>query len=105
MEAGVSEGYTQLKADMLWMNEFRCRTAILLYNKESPKFRFPENADVYSINERPAFVEAPNQVVRTSPFGPHSCREHTWFRTLDTAVLEVSQRDQNTGTVNTLGLM
>ncbi|KAK9361877.1 hypothetical protein V1504DRAFT_490978 [Lipomyces starkeyi] len=33
-EVGVSEWYPQLNADiMLWMNEFRCRTAILLYNK------------------------------------------------------------------------
>ncbi|KAK9311754.1 hypothetical protein V1524DRAFT_473145 [Lipomyces starkeyi] len=95
MQVGVSEGYTQLKADiMLWMNEFRCRTAILLYNKESPKFGFPENADVYSINERPAFVEAMNKVGRI---------KHTWFGTLDTAVLEVFKRDQNTGTVNNTG--
>ncbi|KAK9357938.1 hypothetical protein V1504DRAFT_488651 [Lipomyces starkeyi] len=104
MEVGVSEEYTQLKADiMLWMNEFRCRTAILLYNKESPKFGFPENADVYSINERPAFVEAMNQVGRTSPFGPYRYREHTLFGSLDTAVLEVFKRDQNTGTVNNTG--
>ncbi|KAK9485381.1 hypothetical protein V1527DRAFT_496701 [Lipomyces starkeyi] len=104
VEVGVSERCTQLNDDiMLWMNEFHCRTAILLYNKESPKFGFPENADVYSITERPAFVEAMNQVGRTSPFGPYRYREHSWFGTLDTAVLEVFKRDQNTGTVNNTG--
>ncbi|ODQ70632.1 hypothetical protein LIPSTDRAFT_5408 [Lipomyces starkeyi NRRL Y-11557] len=44
-----------------------------------------------------------NQVGRTSPFGPYRYREHTWFGTLDTAVLEVFKRDQNTGTVNSTG--
>ncbi|KAK9494124.1 hypothetical protein V1508DRAFT_444645 [Lipomyces doorenjongii] len=80
MEVGASEGYTHLNADiLLWMNEFHCRTAILFYNKECPKFKFPGNADTYSINDRPAL-------------------EHTWFGTLDTAVLEVFKRDQNTDT-------
>ncbi|KAK9355049.1 hypothetical protein V1523DRAFT_454519 [Lipomyces doorenjongii] len=100
----VSEGYTHLNADiLLWMNEFHCRTAILFYNKECPKFEFPGNADTYSINERPAFVEAMNQIGRTTPFGPYRYREHTWFGTLDTAVLEVFKRDQNTDTVNNTG--
>ncbi|KAK9371513.1 uncharacterized protein V1513DRAFT_467521 [Lipomyces chichibuensis] len=104
IEVGVSEGYTQLKADiMLWMNEFHCRTAILLYNKESPKFVFPSNADTYSISERPALVEAMTQTGRTNPFGPYCYREHAWFGMLDTAVLEVFKRDQNTGTVNNTG--
>ncbi|KAK9371814.1 uncharacterized protein V1513DRAFT_386103 [Lipomyces chichibuensis] len=104
MEVGVSEGYTQLKADiMLWMNEFHCRTAILLYNKESPKFVSPSNTDAYSINERPALVEAMNQIGQTNPLGPYRYRGHTWFGMLDTAVIEVFKRDQNTGTVDNTG--
>ncbi|KAK9430980.1 hypothetical protein V1505DRAFT_399808 [Lipomyces doorenjongii] len=81
MEVGVSEGYTHLNADiLLWMNEFHCRSAILFYNKECM-----------------------NQIGRTTPFGPYRYREHTWFGTLDTAVLEVFKRDQNTDTVNKTG--
>ncbi|KAK9349897.1 hypothetical protein V1505DRAFT_381807 [Lipomyces doorenjongii] len=30
---------------MLWMSEFHCRTAILFYNNESPKFGIPGNTD------------------------------------------------------------
>ncbi|KAK9338598.1 hypothetical protein V1521DRAFT_460965 [Lipomyces starkeyi] len=57
-EVGVSEGYPQLNANiMLWM-KFHCHA--------------------YSINERPAFVQAMKQV-----------GEHTWFGTLDKAILEL----------------
>ncbi|KAK9389501.1 hypothetical protein V1515DRAFT_584348 [Lipomyces mesembrius] len=57
-------------------------------------FGFVGKTDAYSTNERPAFVEAMNQIGPTSPFGPYRYREY-----MDTAVLEVFKRDQNTGTL------
>ncbi|KAK9312982.1 hypothetical protein V1522DRAFT_391937 [Lipomyces starkeyi] len=61
-EVGVSEWYPQLIADiMLWMNEFHCRTAILLYNKVSPRFGSREYRRIFD-QERPAFVQAMKQV-------------------------------------------
>ncbi|KAK9317060.1 hypothetical protein V1524DRAFT_424290 [Lipomyces starkeyi] len=102
IEVGVSEGYRELQADiMLWMNEFHCRTAILLWNKERPRFRFPRNRGVYSVDERPLFSEAMQQVAGVSPFGPYRYRDKSWFGTLDTAFIEVYERDSHTGNVTT----
>ncbi|KAK9329762.1 hypothetical protein V1520DRAFT_363255 [Lipomyces starkeyi] len=102
IEVGVSEGYRELQADiMLWMNEFHCRTAILLWNKERPRFRFPGNRGVYSVDERPLFSEAMQQVAGVSPFGPYRYRDKSWFGTLDTAFIEVYKRDSHTGNITT----
>ncbi|KAK9358460.1 hypothetical protein V1504DRAFT_493797 [Lipomyces starkeyi] len=90
IEVGVSEGYRELQADiMLWMNEFQCLTAILLWNKGRPRFRFPRNRSAYS------------QVAEVSPFGPYRYRDKSWFGTLDTAFIEVYKRDSHTGNITT----
>ncbi|KAK9329765.1 hypothetical protein V1520DRAFT_327060 [Lipomyces starkeyi] len=60
---------------MLWMNEFHCRTAILLRNKERPRFRFQGT-------------------------GTH-IRDKSRFGTLDTAFIEVYKRDSHTGNITT----
>ncbi|KAK9374028.1 uncharacterized protein V1513DRAFT_485514 [Lipomyces chichibuensis] len=62
VEAGVPEGYRQLKADIeLWLREFDSRIGILMWLKEKPSFN-----------------------------------GHTWFGTLDIALIEVFKMEERT---------
>ncbi|KAK9351448.1 hypothetical protein V1523DRAFT_441921 [Lipomyces doorenjongii] len=65
IEVGVSEGYRELQADIML-----------------PRFR---NGGAYSVDERPLFPDAKQQVARVSPFGLYHYRDRSWFGTLDTA--------------------
>ncbi|KAK9236156.1 hypothetical protein V1525DRAFT_379929 [Lipomyces kononenkoae] len=94
VEVGVSEGYRSLRADIsLWLNEFHCRTAILLWCKENRRFGRPANPDVYSDSDQPAFEEALDQASLANPFGPYLYRDHPWFGTIDSAIIEVYRRN------------
>ncbi|KAK9365614.1 hypothetical protein V1509DRAFT_660772 [Lipomyces kononenkoae] len=85
VEVGVSEGYRALRADIaLWLNEFHCRTAILLWCKENRRFRYPTNLDVYSTDV-------------ADPFGPYLYRGHPWFGTMERAIIEVYKRGPTSG--------
>ncbi|KAK9494034.1 hypothetical protein V1508DRAFT_403388 [Lipomyces doorenjongii] len=63
---------------MLWIDDFHCRTAILLWNNERPRFR---NGGAYSVDERPLFPDAKQQVARVSPFGPYHYRDRSCITT------------------------
>ncbi|KAK9363111.1 hypothetical protein V1504DRAFT_438007 [Lipomyces starkeyi] len=102
IEVGVSEGYRALVADiMLWLNQFHCRTAILLLFKEQQSFRYPRNSDAYSVSDLPAFQAAMEQAESAHPYGPYCFREHAWFGTMDTAIIEVFKRNPTSGTITT----
>ncbi|KAK9357581.1 hypothetical protein V1504DRAFT_471940 [Lipomyces starkeyi] len=88
-EAGVSDGYQQMKADI----EFRI--GILLWHKERPRFRFParDGGNSLSATERGLFENSMFHSRRSRPFGPYSFNGHTWFGTLDIALIEVFKMD------------
>ncbi|KAK9351093.1 hypothetical protein V1523DRAFT_442188 [Lipomyces doorenjongii] len=90
IEAGVSEGYQQLKADIeLWLKKFECQIGILL----SPA---GEVGNPGSGTERALFENAMWQARRSRPFGPYRFSGHSWFGTLDTALIEVFKTDVHT---------
>ncbi|KAK9327236.1 hypothetical protein V1520DRAFT_365589 [Lipomyces starkeyi] len=96
VEAGVSEGYQQLKADIeLWLRKFGSRIGILLWLKEKPRFRFParDGGNSLSATERGLFETSMFHSRRSRPFGPYSFNGHTWFGTLDIALIEVFKMD------------
>ncbi|KAK9352246.1 hypothetical protein V1523DRAFT_414592 [Lipomyces doorenjongii] len=100
IEVGVSEGYRALKADiMLWLNQFHCRTAILLWFKERQRFRYPRSSDPYSVRDRSAFEAAMTHAQLAHPFGPYCYRDHAWFGVMDTAIIEVFKRNPTSGTI------
>ncbi|KAK9237824.1 hypothetical protein V1525DRAFT_376412 [Lipomyces kononenkoae] len=102
VEAGVSEGYQQLKADIeLWLKKFECRIGILLWLKETPRFRSPagEVGNPGSATERDLFDNAMWHVRSSRPFGPYSFNGHAWFGTLDTALIEVFKIDVHTNEI------
>ncbi|KAK9343429.1 hypothetical protein V1522DRAFT_460259 [Lipomyces starkeyi] len=91
VEAGVSEGYQQLKADIeLWLRKFGSRIGILLWLKEKPRFRFParDGGNSLSATERGLFENSMFRSRRSRPFGPYSFNGHTWFGTLDIALID-----------------
>ncbi|KAJ8097174.1 hypothetical protein POJ06DRAFT_286608 [Lipomyces tetrasporus] len=103
IEAGVSEGYQQLKADIeLWLKKFECQIGILLWLKETPRFRFPadEVGNPGSATERALFENAMWQVRRSRPFGPYRFNGHAWFGTLDTALIEVFKTDVHSNKIS-----
>ncbi|KAK9352754.1 hypothetical protein V1523DRAFT_450773 [Lipomyces doorenjongii] len=103
VEAGVSEGYQQLKADIeLWLRKFGSRIGILLWLKEKPRFRFParDGCNSLSATERALFENAMCHARRSRPFGPHSFKGHTWFGTLDVALIEVFKIDAHTNNIS-----
>ncbi|KAK9432648.1 hypothetical protein V1505DRAFT_413522 [Lipomyces doorenjongii] len=103
IEAGISEGYQQLKADIeLWLKKFECQIGILVWLKERPRYRFPagEVGNPGSATERALFKNAMWQVRRSRPFGPYSFNSHAWFGTLDTALIEVFKTDVHTNEIS-----
>ncbi|KAK9365116.1 hypothetical protein V1509DRAFT_634235 [Lipomyces kononenkoae] len=102
IEVGFSEGYRSLRADIThWLNEVHCRTAILLWCKENRRFRYPINPDAYSVSDQPAFEETLRQAELVHPFRGYLYRDHPWFGTMDTALIEVYKRNPTSGTVTT----
>ncbi|KAK9323104.1 hypothetical protein V1517DRAFT_321501 [Lipomyces orientalis] len=96
IETGVSEQYQQLRADInVWLSDIHCRTAILLWFKESPSFRNPTNANAYSVDDRPAFDDAAQQAQRDHPLGPCRYRDHDWCGTIAEAFIEIFRSDSN----------
>ncbi|KAK9314843.1 hypothetical protein V1524DRAFT_122332 [Lipomyces starkeyi] len=103
VEAGVSEGYQQLKADIeLWLRKFGCRIGILLWLKEKPRFRLParDSSNSHSATERALFENAMWHARRRGPFGPYSFNGHNWFGTLDIALIEVFKTDVNANDIS-----
>ncbi|KAK9238894.1 hypothetical protein V1525DRAFT_425082 [Lipomyces kononenkoae] len=79
-------------SDLILVIEFHCPTAILLWCKENRRFRYPINPDVYSVSDRPGFEEALRQTELADPFGPYLYRDHSWFGTMERAIIEVYKR-------------
>ncbi|KAK9357650.1 hypothetical protein V1504DRAFT_463798 [Lipomyces starkeyi] len=103
IEVGVSEKYEKLVADVIWMEEFRCRTGILFSLKEIPTFRYPARRfmNAFSLtNDLEQFRHAIIEVGPNQPFGPYPYRGHNWFESLDSAFIEIFRRDPHTGIVN-----
>ncbi|KAK9251677.1 hypothetical protein V1507DRAFT_492406 [Lipomyces tetrasporus] len=96
IETGVSETYQQLRADVdVWLNRIHCRTVVFLWFKESPSFRNPTDADAYSVNDRPAFDHAMQQVQRDHSLGPYRYGDHDWCGTVAEAFIEVFNSDSD----------
>ncbi|KAK9241498.1 hypothetical protein V1506DRAFT_563647, partial [Lipomyces tetrasporus] len=94
IETGVSERYQQLRADInVWLSDIHCRTAILLWFKESPSFTNPTDVNSYSVNDRPAFDHAVQQALRDHPLGPYRYRDHDWCGTVAEAFIEIFKSD------------
>ncbi|KAK9371558.1 uncharacterized protein V1513DRAFT_468337 [Lipomyces chichibuensis] len=95
IEAGFSESYQQLKKDVkLWLNQFECHTAMIIFLTENPRFRSPTNEgnNACSVTERGLFEGAMANAWRVSPFGPYCFRGHAWFGTMATATIEVLKK-------------
>ncbi|KAK9327611.1 hypothetical protein V1520DRAFT_393749 [Lipomyces starkeyi] len=95
IEAGFSESYRQLKKDVkLWLNQFECHTAMIIFLTENPGFRSPTNEgnNTCSVTERA-------NTWRVSPFGPYCFRGHAWFGTVATATIEVLKKNPTTGRI------
>ncbi|KAK9364605.1 hypothetical protein V1509DRAFT_678257 [Lipomyces kononenkoae] len=102
IEAGVSESYHQLKKDVkLWLNQFECHTAVIIFFTEVPRFRSPTNEgnNAISVTERGWLESAMEHTWRVSPLGPYCFRGHTWFGTMATATIEVLKKDPTTGRI------
>ncbi|KAK9247790.1 hypothetical protein V1506DRAFT_530680 [Lipomyces tetrasporus] len=102
IQVGVSDGYSHLKSDiMVWLHEFHCRSAILLWLNERPRFSFPsqESDSAYAPTQSAMFANAMAQNRRNTPFGPYLFNGHNWFGTLNTAFIEVYQRDLATDSI------
>ncbi|KAK9357949.1 hypothetical protein V1504DRAFT_322751 [Lipomyces starkeyi] len=99
IEAGFSEGYSQLRDDiMVWLNEMHSRCAILLWLNERPRFRFPKitRNRVYAVTQLPLFTSAIEQMARDTPLGPYRYNQHNWFGTIDSAYIVVYRQDMPT---------
>ncbi|KAJ8099603.1 hypothetical protein POJ06DRAFT_281809 [Lipomyces tetrasporus] len=104
IEAGFSESYQELKkAIKLWLNQFECHTAMIIFFTENPNFRSPTNEgnNTCSVTERGLFESAMEHTRRVSPFGPYCFRGHTWFGTMATATIEVLKKNPTTGRIKT----
>ncbi|KAK9482188.1 hypothetical protein V1527DRAFT_516011 [Lipomyces starkeyi] len=102
IEVGVSEAYQHLRADIeLWLTSFQSPIGILLWLNERPRFSFPaaESCGAYSNNQRAMFKNAMDRTAREVPFGPYVYSGHKWFGILDTAIIEVFQRDMHTNKI------
>ncbi|KAK9342486.1 hypothetical protein V1522DRAFT_373138 [Lipomyces starkeyi] len=102
IEAGFSESYQQLKKDVkLWLNQFECHTAMIIFLTENPSFRSPTNEgnNTCSVIERGLFESAMANTWRVSPFGPYCFRGHAWFGTMATATIEVLKKNPTTGRI------
>ncbi|KAK9366633.1 hypothetical protein V1509DRAFT_654540 [Lipomyces kononenkoae] len=103
VEAGVSDGYQQLKADIeLWLGKLGSRIGILLWLKENPRFRFAarDSCNSLSATESNLFENEMCHARRTRPFGPYSFNGYTWFGTLDIALIEVFKWDARTSNIS-----
>ncbi|KAK9491996.1 hypothetical protein V1508DRAFT_456537 [Lipomyces doorenjongii] len=104
IETGVAESYQQFKQDIkLWLNQFECHTAMIIFLTEDPSFRNPANEsnNTCSATERGVFESAMRHSWRDSPFGPYCFRGHTWFGTMATATIEVVRKNPTTGKLRT----
>ncbi|KAK9427398.1 hypothetical protein V1505DRAFT_380276 [Lipomyces doorenjongii] len=102
IEAGFSESYQQLKKNVkLWLNQFECHTAMIIFSTENPSFRSPTNEDnkTCSVTERALFESAMEHTRRVNPFGPYCFRGHTWFGTMANATIEVLKKNPTTGKI------
>ncbi|KAK9493143.1 hypothetical protein V1508DRAFT_404027 [Lipomyces doorenjongii] len=89
-------GYQQLKADFeLWLRKFGSRIGILL-------FRFParDGCNSLSATELALFENSMCHARRSRPFGPYSFKGHTWFGTLDVALIEVFKIDAHANNIS-----
>ncbi|KAK9250430.1 hypothetical protein V1507DRAFT_467579 [Lipomyces tetrasporus] len=102
IEAGFSESYQQLKRDVkLWLNQFECHTAMIIFSTENPSFRSPTNEgnNTCSVTERGLFESAMEHTQRVNSFGPYCFGGHTWFGTMATATIEVLKKNPTTGRI------
>ncbi|KAK9481681.1 hypothetical protein V1527DRAFT_455781, partial [Lipomyces starkeyi] len=102
IEAGFSESYQQLKQDVkLWLNQFECHTAMIIFLTENSSFRNPTNEgnSTCSVPERGLFESAMANTWSVSLLGPYCFRGHAWFRTMATATIEVLKKNPTTGRI------
>ncbi|KAK9236412.1 hypothetical protein V1525DRAFT_420420 [Lipomyces kononenkoae] len=86
---GVSEEDQKLKADVgLWLRKFGSSIGILLCSRRNQGFDFLQPIG------RPRLISR-----RSRPFGPPSFAGHTWFGTLDIALMEVFKMDVHTNDI------